>query len=112
MDPPNQLTVQNALEVLERIEALRSSQQKGKYLPTMYGKLLASLPLSLGSAILVVKGGQLGLLREASVMAALLDASPFPIVHPFGHETQVFYYYFLLLLILLSASSKIWKLAS
>eukprot|EP00250_Pteridium_aquilinum_P027313 c3464_g1_i1 orf=105-3227(+) len=88
MDPPLETTVQNAMIALENVEALKKSQQRGKLLPTQYGRLLASLPLSLESAILVVKGGQLGLLREAAVLAALMDSSPFPIVHPFGHEGQ------------------------
>lgn len=89
IDPPLETTVQNALIALESFEALKASQHRGKLVPTKYGKLLASLPLSLESAILVVKGGQLGLLRESAVLAALMDSSPFPIVYPFGHESQV-----------------------
>ncbi|KAI5062983.1 hypothetical protein GOP47_0021530 [Adiantum capillus-veneris] len=88
MTPPPETTVQSALVALQHAEALKPSLQRGKLLPTHYGKLLASLPLSLESAMLVVKGGQLGLLRETAVLAALMDSSPFPIVHPFGHDIQ------------------------
>ncbi|MCO5563609.1 hypothetical protein L7F22_017256 [Adiantum nelumboides] len=86
--PPPESTVRSALSALQSAEALKLSLQRGKLLPTQYGKLLASLPLSLESAILVVKGGQLGLLRETATLAALMDSSPFPIVHPFGHDIQ------------------------
>ncbi|KAH7425191.1 hypothetical protein KP509_11G043600 [Ceratopteris richardii] len=87
MDPPLETTVKNAQSALHAAGALQLAVQRGKFLPTDYGRLLASLPLSFESAILVVKGGQLGMLREAAILAALMDSSPFPIVHPFGNET-------------------------
>jgi HrpA-like RNA helicase len=89
MSPPEELTIKNALDTLNSALLLEDSHQRGKYSPTLYGRLIASLPLSLESAILVVRGGQLGLLRETAILAALMDSSPLPIVHPFGHELQV-----------------------
>ena len=89
MNPPEDLTIVNALDTLKGALALEESPQRGKYYPTIYGRLLASLPLSLESSILVVRGGQLGFLKETAVLGAMIDLNPLPIVNPFGHELQV-----------------------
>lgn len=88
MNPPASETVQDALETLEEMNASHTDA-KGKHLPTLYGQLLVSLPLSLEASVLVVRGGQLGYPRESAVLAAILDSTPNPILKPFGDALLV-----------------------
>lgn len=92
MNPPALTTVINALEVLEKLQAvvvLSDQKARGAYQPTMYGRLLVSLPVSLESAIFVIHGANSGYLRESVVLGAIMDTTPFPILQPFGQQLQV-----------------------
>ncbi|KAG6552670.1 hypothetical protein Mapa_005617 [Marchantia paleacea] len=84
MNPPLVDTINDALDALEEMEAIEYDQ-KGKQKPTFYGRLLVSLPLSLESSIMVVRGGQLGYTREAALLASIQDCTPNPISKPFGN---------------------------
>ena len=68
-----------------------ASPDKGRhaYHPSKYGELLVSLPLSLESAIFVVRGGIAGYVRESIILGAIMDTTPFPIIQPFGQAFQV-----------------------
>ena len=92
MSPPAPTTVTDALQTLEKLQALVASpDQKGRhaYHPTMYGELLVSMPLSLESAMFVVRCGVSGYLRESAIIAAIMDNTPFPVLKPFGQPFQV-----------------------
>lgn len=89
MDPPNPEVIDDALSMLLSIQALRKSH-RGRYEPTFYGRLLASFPLSYDASILVVKFGEMGMLREGILLGVLMDTQPLPINHPFGDDAQVF----------------------
>lgn len=89
MDPPNPEVIDDALSMLLSIQALRKSP-RGRYEPTFYGRLLASFPLSFDASILVVKFGEMGMLREGILLGVLMDTQPLPINHPFGDDAQVF----------------------
>ncbi|OAE27235.1 hypothetical protein AXG93_473s1060 [Marchantia polymorpha subsp. ruderalis] len=84
MNPPHVDTIEDALDALKEMKAIEYDQ-KGKHRPTFYGRLLVCLPLSLESAIMVVRGGQLGYTREAALLAAIQDCTPNPISRPFGN---------------------------
>jgi hypothetical protein len=91
MNPPALTTVINALEVLEKLQAvvvLSDQKVRDAYQPTMYGRLLVSLPVSLESAIFVIHGANSGYFRESVVLAAIMDTTPFPILQPFGQQVQ------------------------
>ncbi|XP_057822066.2 DExH-box ATP-dependent RNA helicase DExH8 isoform X2 [Cryptomeria japonica] len=88
LDPPPQETVEDATDTLVSIGALKvSSDHRQKVEPTLYGRLLGSLPLSLEASMLVVKFGQCGFLREGAVIGSLMDSRPMPIVQPFGEKS-------------------------
>lgn len=89
MDPPNPDVIDDALNMLLSIRALRKSP-RGRYEPTFYGRLLASFPLSFDASILVVKFGEMGMLREGILLGVLMDTQPLPINHPFGDDSLVF----------------------
>jgi hypothetical protein len=88
LDPPNWKTIQDALDLLVSLDALKvPSHHRGKYEPTLYGNLLGSLPLSLEASMLVIKFGQCGFLREGALIGSLMDARPMPIIQPFGQQS-------------------------
>ncbi|KAL2629665.1 hypothetical protein R1flu_014351 [Riccia fluitans] len=88
MNPPPGDTVVDALEALVKMQAVEFDSLKGKYQPTLYGKLLISLPLSLESSMMVIRGGQLGYTWESAVLASVLDTTPNPILKPFGDHVK------------------------
>eukprot|EP00897_Mesotaenium_endlicherianum_P005314 jgi/Mesen1/4810/ME000243S03990 len=90
MDPPEERTIFDALEYLTAIKAVSEPgpKRRGKLAATYYGRLLASMPLSMEASLLVVAGGHRGLLREASILAAIVGITPFPIVTPFGQKAE------------------------
>lgn len=88
MDPPDPNVIDDALKMLLSIRALRKSP-RGRYEPTFYGRLLASFPLSFDACILVVKFGEMGMLREGILLGVLMDTQPLPIHHPFGDDSLV-----------------------
>lgn len=89
MDPPTPEVIDDALSMLLSIQALRKSP-RGRYEPTFYGRLLASFPLSFDASILVIKFGEMGMLREGILLGVLMDTQPLPINHPFGDDARVF----------------------
>ncbi|ESQ39418.1 hypothetical protein EUTSA_v10001290mg [Eutrema salsugineum] len=91
MDPPNPDVIDDALSMLLSIQALRKSP-RGRYEPTFYGRLLASLPLSFDASILVVKFGEMGMLREGILLGVMMDTQPLPINHPFGDDSMFLEY--------------------
>ncbi|CAH2057623.1 unnamed protein product [Thlaspi arvense] len=86
MDPPNPGVIDDALSMLLSIQALRKSP-RGRYEPTFYGRLLASFPLSFDASILVVKFGEMGMLREGILLGVMMDTQPLPINRPFGDDS-------------------------
>ncbi|KAL0641151.1 hypothetical protein Bca4012_102947 [Brassica carinata] len=91
MDPPNPEVIDDALSMLLSIQALRKSS-RGRYEPTFYGRLLASFPLSFDASMLVVKFGEMGMLREGILLGVLMDTQPLPINHPFGDDARFLEY--------------------
>jgi len=91
MSPPALITVTDALEFLEKMHLVVASPDKGRhaYRPTKYGELVLSMPLSLESAMFVVRGGIAGYVRESVILGAIMDTTPFPILQPFSQPFQV-----------------------
>ncbi|KAF2315012.1 hypothetical protein GH714_037553 [Hevea brasiliensis] len=85
LDPPHPQVVEEALNLLVCVNALRTST-RGRYEPSFYGRLLASFSLSFDASVLILKFGDIGLLREGILMGILMDTQPLPILHPFGEE--------------------------
>ncbi|EFJ25999.1 hypothetical protein SELMODRAFT_173103 [Selaginella moellendorffii] len=90
LNPPHPDTVYDALESLEALNALQRDA-RGKKLPTPYGRILASLPLSLEASMLVMEGCERGYLNECAVIASVLDTTPSPIILPFGASATAHY---------------------
>ncbi|XP_041017233.1 DExH-box ATP-dependent RNA helicase DExH8 [Juglans microcarpa x Juglans regia] len=86
LDPPNIEVVEDALSLLVHMHALEKTSPRGRYEPTFYGRLLASFSLSFDAAVLILKFGDIGMLREGIVLGILMDTQPLPILHPFGEE--------------------------
>ncbi|XP_022757974.1 DExH-box ATP-dependent RNA helicase DExH8 isoform X2 [Durio zibethinus] len=86
LDPPDPEVVEDALRLLVHVKALEKTSSRGRYEPTFYGQLLASFTLSLDASVLVVKFGEVGMLREGILLGILMDTLPLPILHPFGDE--------------------------
>ncbi|KAL5713084.1 RNA helicase [Ranunculus cassubicifolius] len=87
MDPPDPEVVDDALNLLVHIKALiKSTTHRGRYEPTYYGRLLASISLSFDAAHLILKFGDIGMLREGILIGILMDQQPLPIFHPFGQD--------------------------
>ncbi|XVE77617.1 hypothetical protein DITRI_Ditri13aG0077600 [Diplodiscus trichospermus] len=86
LDPPDSEVVEDALNLLVHVKALEKTSSRGRYEPTFYGQMLASFSLSFDASVLVVKFGELGMLREGILMGILMDTQPLPILHPFGDE--------------------------
>ncbi|CAN1197989.1 DExH-box ATP-dependent RNA helicase DExH8 [Linum perenne] len=86
LDPPGPAVVEDALNVLVSMKALEKTYPSGRCVPTYYGQLLANFALTLDAAVLIVKFGSIGLLREGVLLAILMDTVPVPILNPFGEE--------------------------
>ncbi|CAI9105432.1 OLC1v1004355C4 [Oldenlandia corymbosa var. corymbosa] len=84
LDPPDHQVVEDALDLLVRAHALERRSPRGRNEPTFYGQLLASFGLSFDASVLILKFGDLGLLREGILIGILMDLLPLPIVRPFG----------------------------
>ncbi|XP_022899417.1 DExH-box ATP-dependent RNA helicase DExH8 [Olea europaea var. sylvestris] len=97
MDPPQPDVVDDALNLLVHIRALEKASPRGHHEPTFYGRLLASFSLSFDASILIIKFGEIGMLREGIVFGILMDLQPLPILSPFGQENRfveyIDYYY-------------------
>ncbi|XP_028781898.1 DExH-box ATP-dependent RNA helicase DExH8-like [Neltuma alba] len=85
LDSPDPQVVEDALDLLVRMHALRKTP-RGRYEPTFYGRLIASFPLSFDASVLVLKFGEIGMLREGILLGIMMDMQPLPILHPFGEE--------------------------
>ncbi|KAJ7977567.1 putative ATP-dependent RNA helicase [Quillaja saponaria] len=85
LDPPDLQVVEDSLDLLVHMHALERTP-RGRYEPTFYGRLLASFSLSFDSSVLVLKFGDLGMLREGILLGILMDTQPLPVLHPFGEE--------------------------
>ncbi|TXG63430.1 hypothetical protein EZV62_010424 [Acer yangbiense] len=86
LDPPDPEVVGDALNLLIHVHALEKTSPRGRYEPTFYGRLLASFSLSFDASVLVLKFGEIGMLREGILLGILMDTQPLPILHPFGDE--------------------------
>ena len=90
LDPPEPETVEEALNLLVHIRALEKPlTNRARYEPTLYGRLLDSLPLSFDASVLAIRFGEIGLLREGILISILMDVQPLPILQPFGNPTLV-----------------------
>ena len=85
---PSVLTCALCLSMLCLQIGAASPNHKGRVEPTQVGHFLAALPISLDSSLLLVQGGLQGLTREAVMLAALLNTTPFPILQPFGDDAM------------------------
>lgn len=91
MDPPEPNVVEDALDLLVHIRALGKASSRGHHEPTFYGHLLASFSLSFDASVLILKFGDIGMLREGILFAILMDLQPLPILRPFGRDNQVLF---------------------
>ncbi|XP_004290791.1 PREDICTED: zinc finger CCCH domain-containing protein 31 [Fragaria vesca subsp. vesca] len=86
LDPPPSDVVEEALNLLVHMHALERISPRGRYEPTFYGRLLASFSLSFDASVVVLKFGDVGMLREGILLGILMDTQPLPILRPFGDE--------------------------
>lgn len=86
LDPPDPNIVEDALSLLVQIQSLHKTSPRGRYEPTFYGRLLSSFSLSFDASLLLLKFGEMGMLREGILLGVLMDTQPLPIVRPFGDE--------------------------
>lgn len=91
LDPPDPQVVEDALDLLVRMRALEKTPPRGRIEPTFYGRLLASFSLSFDASVLVLKFGDIGMLREGILLGIMMDTQPLPILHPFGEEALVIF---------------------
>jgi len=89
LDPPDPQIVEDALSLLVQMGALEKTPTRGRYEPTFYGRLLASFSLSFDSSVLVLKFGDIGMIREGILLGIMMDTQPLPIIHPFGEDELV-----------------------
>lgn len=89
LDPPDPQIVEDALDLLVQMRALVKASPRGRYEPTFYGRLLASFSLSFDASVLVLKFGDIGMIREGILLGILMDTQPLPIIHPFGEDELV-----------------------
>lgn len=89
LDPPSAEVVGDALNLLVQMRTLEKRSPRGRYEPTFYGRLLASFSLSFDASVLVVKFGEIGMLREGILLGILMDTQPLPILQPFGDDNLV-----------------------
>ncbi|KAL7120266.1 hypothetical protein ACP275_02G112700 [Erythranthe tilingii] len=92
MDPPNPDVVEDALDLLVHMRAIKKASMRGHHEPTFYGRLLSSFTLSFDASILILKFGNIGMLREGIIFGILMDLQPLPILRPFGQENQAMEY--------------------
>ncbi|KAG8389490.1 hypothetical protein BUALT_Bualt02G0234800 [Buddleja alternifolia] len=88
MDSPDPNVVGDALDLLVHIRALEKASSRGRHEPTFYGRLLASFSLSFDASVLILKFGDIGMLREGILFGILMDQQPLPILRPFGQDNQ------------------------
>ncbi|KAL5561461.1 hypothetical protein UlMin_031208 [Ulmus minor] len=96
LDPPNPEVIEDALNLLVQMHVMEKTP-RNRYEPTFYGRLLASFPLSFDASVLILKFGDIGMLREGILLGVVMDTQPLPIVRPFGDEnlsTKYAEYYF------------------
>ncbi|PON65915.1 Zinc finger CCCH domain-containing protein [Parasponia andersonii] len=86
LDPPDPEVVEDALSMLVHMHTLEKTHPRGRYEPTFYGRLLASFSLSFDASVLILKFGDIGMLREGILLGVLMDTQPLPILRPFGDE--------------------------
>ncbi|CAL5433371.1 unnamed protein product [Camellia sinensis] len=86
MDHPDPEVVEEALSLLDHINALEKTSHTGQYEPTFYGQLLASFSLSFDPSMIILKFGDMGMLREGILLGVLMDAQPLPILRPFVQD--------------------------
>ncbi|XP_071921506.1 DExH-box ATP-dependent RNA helicase DExH8-like [Coffea arabica] len=86
LDPPYPQVVDDAMDLLVRIHALGRTLSRGRPEPTFYGRLVSSFNLSFDASVLILKFGDLGMLREGILVGILMDMQPLPILRPFGQE--------------------------
>lgn len=91
MDPPDPEVVETALSLLLHIRALKKVSSRGRYEPTFYGKLLTSFSLSFDASVLIVKFGEVGMLRQGILLGILMDIQPLPILRHFGEDDLVIF---------------------
>lgn len=91
LDPPDPEVVQDALDLLIQIHAMEKISPRARYEPSFYGRLLSSFTLSFDASILILKFGDIGMLREGIILGILMDMQPLPILRPFGQENLVIY---------------------
>ncbi|CAH9081302.1 unnamed protein product [Cuscuta europaea] len=87
LDPPHPGVVDDALDLLVHIRALRHPSSRSRPEPTFYGRLLSSFALSFDASVLILKFGAIGMLREGIILGILLDMQPHPILRPFGQDS-------------------------
>ncbi|KAG6606962.1 DExH-box ATP-dependent RNA helicase DExH8, partial [Cucurbita argyrosperma subsp. sororia] len=85
LDPPDGNVVEDALNLLVRMKALKKTP-RGRYEPTYYGSLLASFSLSFDSSVLILKFGDIGMLHVGILLGILMDTQPLPVLRPFGEN--------------------------
>ncbi|XP_030948082.1 DExH-box ATP-dependent RNA helicase DExH8 [Quercus lobata] len=86
LDSPDPEVVEDSLNLLVHMRALERTPLRGRYEPTLYGRLLASFSLSFNASVLILKFGLVGMLREGILLGTLMDTQPPPILRPFGEE--------------------------
>lgn len=89
LDPPHPQVVEDALDLLVHIHALERTSSRGRHEATFYGRLLSSFTLSFDASVLILKFGDLGMLREGILIGILMDLQPLPILRPFGQNFLV-----------------------
>ncbi|KAL3648028.1 hypothetical protein CASFOL_008996 [Castilleja foliolosa] len=87
MDPPDPDVVDDALDLLVQMNALEKTS-RSRYEPTFYGRLLSSFSLSFDASVLILKFGDIGMIREGILFGILMDLQPLPILRPFGQDNQ------------------------
>lgn len=93
LDAPQPETITQALQALVQMRAIapalgNTSKRGGGggplYVPTEYGRILASMPVGLAQSRLVVAAAAQGLLAEGALLAAVQAVLPCPIQRPFA----------------------------
>ncbi|GFP85590.1 zinc finger CCCH domain-containing protein 31 [Phtheirospermum japonicum] len=88
MDPPDPDVVDDALDLLVQMNALEKTSSRSRYEPTFYGRLLSSFSLSFDASVLILKFGDIRMIREGILFGILMDLQPLPILRPFGQDNQ------------------------
>ncbi|KAL0435891.1 UNVERIFIED_CONTAM: DExH-box ATP-dependent RNA helicase DExH8 [Sesamum radiatum] len=91
LDPPDPDVVEDALDLLVHMRALEKAS-RGRLEPTFFGRLLSSFSLSFDASVLILKFGDIGMLREGILFGVLMDLQPLPILRPFGQDNQFMEY--------------------